>query len=381
MTKVDSERTLVPWSLQVSGQRWNKRLSLDAPLNKSKRGQNRVKARAKDRAENSEGLAQSNLNTSASLWALSRRQPDVSGFKASLEHRVSPGVCGEVGAKPDLFIYLHLLPPIALVFKEKRQGQKHCYFWTCTVTISLTSALKKKNHPYNLLIARLTEVWHTGCVVRRPTRSKCEGSLRIPDSDEKCVAVRWLTPEQPRPAGTAAPHPLPTNDCALNHVLHVRQRPVPRWVAITWWGVAVISPITGHSCPIRLNITWLSWPRPHARLRNKAIEKCAPRGSYDSVNSCVNPLQGKERAGRNSLHRKTKRLTMCVPGWTPSEAENSFHVDGEWRLSGGVIMFFKNLWINNADLECCDCLCAPRSQLSLIISARLYFPTFACQWL
>lgn len=37
------------------------------PLNKPKRGQNRVKARAKERAENSEGLAQSNLNTSASL--------------------------------------------------------------------------------------------------------------------------------------------------------------------------------------------------------------------------------------------------------------------------------------------------------------------------
>lgn len=55
-------------------------------------------------------FAESNLNTLASLWAPSQRQPDVSGFKASSVHSVSRGVYGEVGVKHDLLIYLHLLP-------------------------------------------------------------------------------------------------------------------------------------------------------------------------------------------------------------------------------------------------------------------------------
>lgn len=154
---------------------------------------------------------------------------------------------------------------------------------------------------------------------------KCEGSLQISDSDEKCVPVRWLTPEQPRPAGTEAiPHPPP--ETAVPSIMCcTSDRAVPHWAAITWWGVAVISLITGHSCPISLNITWLSWPRPHARLKNKATEKCAPRGSYDSVNSCDNPLQGKEGAKRNSLKTDGPSIINACPSLNPLE----LHFEGE----------------------------------------------------
>lgn len=106
--------------------------------------------------------------------------------------------------KPDILIYLHLLPPIALVFKERRSGRNTVLLMN--LHSHRLSDKRTQNTSHEPLIAGLSDVWHIGYLDKGPTHSKCECSHRLSDSDEKCVPVRWLTPEQPRPAGSTAPN-------------------------------------------------------------------------------------------------------------------------------------------------------------------------------
>ena len=163
-------------------------------------------------------LAQSNLDTFLTfLCAFSQRQPDVLGFKASLEDRVCPGNCGEVGLKPDLLIYLHLFSIcLALADKEQLGKKSHCNH--------LYNVWKQKhtNSPSTFLIARLSEMWNSGCMIKGHLHPKCEAFLQSNDSDEKCVPVCSLA--EPRTA-SASRHCSPSKCCG--HVLHVRQSRSP----------------------------------------------------------------------------------------------------------------------------------------------------------
>lgn len=168
------------------------------------------------------------------------------------------GLRSSGGETWSLNIYLLLLTPVVLAFREWGSGRN---IVTCQPAQSPSLWQVPTNYINNcptILMVRLSEVCPNVCLVKRPN---CEGSLQISDSDEKCVAVRWLTPEQHLSAGTAVPPPLLT--------VQSRQiEPVSRWTAITWWGVAVIGLITSRSRLIRLNVTWLSWPTLHACLQN-----------------------------------------------------------------------------------------------------------------
>lgn len=131
----------------------------------------------------------------------------------------------------------------------------------------------------------LTSLIHIGLAIR-PTGCLVDGVRHTPNirnPSKSVTAVRNVSlfagwPQNSRGQEQPPAQPMHSQSCAARQT----EPPRPRWVAFTWYGVAVISLITGHSCLIRLNITWLSWPGPHAHLESKAIEKCTTRGSYDS---------------------------------------------------------------------------------------------------